>query len=78
MLYAPRLAQFNPLQTQVFQCLYNTDDNALVGAPTGSGKTVCAEFAILRVLAKQAKGEAEGARCVYMVGRCRLKPADPT
>ena len=43
-LYAPKISHFNPVQTQVFQCLYNTDDNALVGAPTGSGKTVCAEL----------------------------------
>mmetsp|Transcript_3106 Transcript_3106/g.7162 ORF Transcript_3106/g.7162 Transcript_3106/m.7162 type:complete len:2217 (+) Transcript_3106:149-6799(+) len=66
VLYAPRLTHFNPLQTQAFQCLYNTDDNALVGAPTGSGKTVCAEFAILRVLNKAAKGDKTPARCVYM------------
>ncbi|KAJ4702368.1 DExH-box ATP-dependent RNA helicase [Melia azedarach] len=39
---------FNPIQTQVFTVLYNTDDNVLVAAPTGSGKTICAEFSILR------------------------------
>ncbi|EOA28486.1 hypothetical protein CARUB_v10024696mg [Capsella rubella] len=39
---------FNPVQTQVFTVLYNTSDNVLVAAPTGSGKTICAEFAILR------------------------------
>jgi pre-mRNA-splicing helicase BRR2 len=39
---------FNPVQTQVFTVLYNTNDNVLVAAPTGSGKTICAEFAILR------------------------------
>ncbi|KAL8109951.1 DExH-box ATP-dependent RNA helicase DExH12-like [Apium graveolens] len=39
---------FNPVQTQVFTVLYNTDDNVLVAAPTGSGKTICAEFAIMR------------------------------
>ncbi|KAK8489512.1 hypothetical protein V6N12_021109 [Hibiscus sabdariffa] len=39
---------FNPVQTQVFTVLYNTDDNVLVAALTGSGKTICAEFAILR------------------------------
>ncbi|KAI3888520.1 hypothetical protein MKX03_008711 [Papaver bracteatum] len=39
---------FNPIQTQVFNVLYNTDDNVLVAAPTGSGKTICAEFAVLR------------------------------
>ena len=49
-LYAGRFTHFNPIQTQTFQCLYNTDDNALIGAPTGSGKTACAEFAIMRAL----------------------------
>ncbi|XP_078443956.1 DExH-box ATP-dependent RNA helicase DExH12-like [Wolffia australiana] len=39
---------FNPIQTQVFTVLYNSDDNVLVAAPTGSGKTICAEFAVLR------------------------------
>ncbi|KAK0427540.1 hypothetical protein QR680_010282 [Steinernema hermaphroditum] len=39
----------NPVQTQVFHCLYHSDHNALVGAPTGSGKTLCAELAMYRV-----------------------------
>ncbi|XP_076912670.1 DExH-box ATP-dependent RNA helicase DExH12-like [Bidens hawaiensis] len=39
---------FNPIQTQVFTVLYTTNDNVLVAAPTGSGKTICAEFAVLR------------------------------
>lgn len=43
---------FNSVQTQVFTVLYNSDDNVLVAAPTGSGKTICAEFAILRNLQK--------------------------
>ncbi|CAD6222866.1 unnamed protein product [Miscanthus lutarioriparius] len=29
---------FNPIQTQVFTVLYNSDDSVLVAAPTGSGK----------------------------------------
>ena len=40
---------------QVFQVAYMTDDNFLVAAPTGSGKTVCAEFAIMRMLKKVRK-----------------------
>lgn len=41
---------FNPIQTQVFTSLFNTPENVLVCAPPGSGKTICAEFAILRLL----------------------------
>lgn len=45
-----RFRSFNPIQTQTFNVLYNLDDNVLVAAPTGSGKTVCAEFALLRMV----------------------------
>lgn len=48
-LYSEKFKFFNPVQTQVFHTLYHTDSNALVGAPTGSGKTIMAEFAMLRV-----------------------------
>ncbi|KAJ9550083.1 hypothetical protein OSB04_022626 [Centaurea solstitialis] len=54
---------FNPVQTQVFTVLYNTDDNVLVAAPTGSGKTICAEFAILR---NHQKGTDSVMRAVYI------------
>ncbi|KAK4591715.1 hypothetical protein RGQ29_016236 [Quercus rubra] len=54
---------FNPVQTQVFTVLYNTDDNVLVAAPTGSGKTICAEFAILR---NYQKGPESVMRVVYI------------
>ncbi|KAF2132591.1 pre-mRNA splicing helicase-like protein [Dothidotthia symphoricarpi CBS 119687] len=40
--------RFNKVQTQVFNSLYTTDDNVFVGASAGIGKTLCAEFAILR------------------------------
>jgi len=45
-----RFDHFNPVQTQIFHAAYRTDENLLVGAPTGSGKTVTAELAILRLL----------------------------
>ncbi|TPX31933.1 hypothetical protein SmJEL517_g04845 [Synchytrium microbalum] len=41
-----RFDYFNAVQTQIFHTLYHTDHNALVGAPTGSGKTVAAELAM--------------------------------
>lgn len=40
---------FNPIQTQIFYTLYHTDENVLLGAPTGSGKTIVAEVAMFRV-----------------------------
>ncbi|XP_010537248.1 PREDICTED: DExH-box ATP-dependent RNA helicase DExH12 [Tarenaya hassleriana] len=54
---------FNPVQTQVFTVLYNTNDNVLVAAPTGSGKTICAEFAILR---NHQEGPDATMRVVYI------------
>ena len=53
---------FNPIQTQTFHELFKTDRNSLVCAPNGSGKTVLAEFAILRMLTTEANG-----KCVYVV-----------
>ena len=38
------------MQTQTYNVLYNSDDNVLVAAPTGSGKTVCGEFAVMRMI----------------------------
>lgn len=52
---------FNKIQTQTFPSLYSSDDNVFVGAPTGSGKTVCAEFALLRHWSK-----SEAGRTVYI------------
>uniref|UniRef100_A0A0K0FM75 U5 small nuclear ribonucleoprotein 200 kDa helicase n=1 Tax=Strongyloides venezuelensis TaxID=75913 RepID=A0A0K0FM75_STRVS len=43
---------FNPIQTQLFFKLYHTSEHVLVGAPTGSGKTLCAELAIFHTLNK--------------------------
>lgn len=40
---------FNPIQTQVFHPIYHSDCNILLGAPTGSGKTIVAELAMFRV-----------------------------
>jgi len=54
----PNWERFNKIQTQTFNSLYSTDDNVFVGAPTGSGKTICAEFALLRHWSKPDAGRA--------------------
>lgn len=48
-LYNKKFSFFNPIQTQIFHTLFHTDSNVLIGAPTGSGKTIMSEFAMLRV-----------------------------
>lgn len=58
---------FNPIQTQTFSALYETDDNVLVCAPTGCGKTYCAEFAMLRLFTQSPE-----AKCVYIVPKTEL------
>ncbi|RCI07855.1 hypothetical protein L249_5800 [Ophiocordyceps polyrhachis-furcata BCC 54312] len=54
----PGWKQFNKIQTQTFNSLYKGDQNVFVGAPTGSGKTVCAEFALLRHWLQEDPGRA--------------------
>ncbi|RPA76659.1 pre-mRNA splicing factor [Ascobolus immersus RN42] len=49
---------FNRIQTQVFDTLYNKDDSVFIGAPTGSGKTVCAELALLKHWKQEDAGRA--------------------
>jgi activating signal cointegrator complex subunit 3 len=52
-LFPENIKYFNPIQTQLFWPLYHTDENILIGAPTGSGKTMMAELAIFRSFKNQ-------------------------
>eukprot|EP00096_Caligus_rogercresseyi_P012340 TRINITY_DN5132_c0_g1_i1.p1 TRINITY_DN5132_c0_g1~~TRINITY_DN5132_c0_g1_i1.p1 ORF type:complete len:1550 (-),score=525.80 TRINITY_DN5132_c0_g1_i1:223-4416(-) len=62
------ITQFNPIQTQAFNVLYNSNDNVLLCAPPGSGKTVAAELAIFRLF----ETCEEGGRCVYVTPKQAL------
>jgi pre-mRNA-splicing helicase BRR2 len=61
MALYPHWDRFNRIQTQVFKSVYEGDESIFLGAPTGSGKTVCAELAVLR---HWAKGDAS--KAVYV------------
>nr|POF13041.1 dexh-box atp-dependent rna helicase dexh13 [Quercus suber] len=54
----PDWEKFNRIQTQTFNSLYQSSDNVFVGSPTGSGKTVCAEFALLQLWTNKDCGKA--------------------
>lgn len=41
---------FNAVQSRCFDHVYGTDDNVVLSAPTGSGKTVVLELAVCRLL----------------------------
>ena len=47
-----KFENFNPLQSEVAQMLCHSDDNVVVAAPTGAGKTAVFEIAIARFLVR--------------------------
>ena len=60
-IYGQRFQYFNPMQTQIFHCLYHTSANVLLGSPTGSGKTIACELAMW-----WAFREKPGSKVVYI------------
>ena len=60
-IYGQRFHFFNPMQTQIFHCLYHTSANVLLGSPTGSGKTIASELAMW-----WAFRERPGSKVVYI------------
>ena len=60
-IYGQRFQYFNPMQTQLFHCMYHTSANVLLGSPTGSGKTIAAELAMW-----WAFREKPGSKIVYI------------
>jgi activating signal cointegrator complex subunit 3 len=64
---------FNPIQTQVLHSLYHHDINVLVGAPTGSGKTITAELAMLRLFAKHPEKKVVYVAPLKALARERIK-----
>lgn len=57
--------KFNSVQSEVFAAVYCTQENILISAPTGAGKTDIALLAIIQVLCKR-KGRAKELKAVYI------------
>ncbi|CRG92091.1 pre-mRNA-splicing helicase BRR2 [Talaromyces islandicus] len=54
----PDWQSFNRIQSQAFKTLFESDEAVFLAAPVGSGKTVCAELALLRHWAQGSAGRA--------------------
>ena len=58
---------FNEVQLSVFDSAFNTDDNVIVAAPTGAGKTVIAELAMLREFSEEkVRDRGFRGKCLYL------------
>lgn len=57
---------FNKVQSKVFDDVLYTDNPIVVSSPTGSGKTVIFELAIVRVLIQNPPTEIKNIKIVYM------------
>ena len=60
-LYISKFTFFNYIHTQLFNSVYNSDHNIFIRYPIGSGKTVYAQFAILRMFSSNPD-----AKCLYV------------
>jgi len=49
---------FNSMQSKTFSPIYNSDTSIIISAPTGSGKTVCFDLAIARLVATESSSQA--------------------
>ncbi|KAG5508225.1 hypothetical protein JKF63_05481 [Porcisia hertigi] len=47
----PGVTELNAMQSKVYDCAFHSDENMLVSAPTGAGKTNVAMMAMLRAIA---------------------------
>lgn len=57
--------EFNKMQSEAFQDLYETNRNCVISSPTGSGKTVLFELAILRLI-KETGDTIENIKILYV------------
>lgn len=56
----PGMQQLNTIQSAIYAKAFSTDDNLLICAPTGAGKTNVAMLTILRILGKHLDQEQVG------------------
>lgn len=57
---------FNRIQSRVFHCAFRSNENMLICAPTGAGKTNIAMLAILRLLMQKGLNGMGNAKIIYI------------
>ncbi|KAK0497004.1 hypothetical protein EDD18DRAFT_1462647 [Armillaria luteobubalina] len=57
---------FNAVQSSCFDTLMQSNENMVTSAPTGSGKTVLFELAIIQMLTETNSATDNSVKCVYM------------
>ncbi|CAR31099.1 ZYRO0E09812p [Zygosaccharomyces rouxii] len=60
-----RFREFNKMQSEAFPDLYETDMNCVISSPTGSGKTVLFELAIMRLI-KETGDAIDNIKILYV------------
>ena len=70
-LWQSKFQSFNHMQSEMVQMLANSDDNVIVSAPTGAGKTALFEMAMARLFAASLNGQSQrggvsGVKVVYI------------
>ncbi|AJS19620.1 Hfm1p [Saccharomyces cerevisiae YJM1307] len=60
-----KFTEFNKMQSEAFPSIYESNENCIISSPTGSGKTVLFELAILRLI-KETNNDTNNTKIIYI------------